>query len=188
MRSTKRMMIALVVVLALVAAACGAAADKISEEAAQQIAEKAIEQSGGGDVDVDVSGEGDDATVKVETEDGSMSFGSGSEMPEGLEIPVPDGGTVQAAFSGSDGIMASLYYDQGRYDEIIAFYEDWTANTGDEWQKQSFDMTGDDGTIRNTMWIKDTDEANMAITVGDCPAMGSDDTDANAVCVSVNQG
>lgn len=182
MKSTTKMMVSMLAVLALVAAACGAATDKISEQAA----EKLIEAGTDGDVSVDVSGNGDDATVKVETEDGSMSFGVGTEMPEGLDIPVPDGGTVQTAFSSDDGIMASLFYDQGRYDQIIRFYEDWTAGTGDDWQKQSFDMSSDEGTIRTTMWIQE--EGNSAITAGDCAAMGSETTEANSVCVSVSQG
>jgi hypothetical protein len=187
MKATTKMLMALVVVLALVASACGAAADKISEKVAEQATEKLVEASGGGDVNVDISGNGDDAGVKIETEDGSMSFGAGSEMPEGLTIPVPDGGTVQTAITTEDGAMVALNYDQGRYDEIVGFYEDWTSKNGSGWQKSTFDMSTDDGgTLRNTMWIDDDGEG--AITVGDCPAMGSDTMDANAVCVSVTQG
>jgi len=145
-----------------------------------------IEASTDGDVSVDVSGNGDDATVKVETEDGSMSFGVGTEMPEGLDIPVPDGGTVQTSITTSDGVMASLFYDQGRYDEIIGFYEDWTASTGDDWQKQSFDVSSDGETIRTTMWLPD--EGNNAISVADCPGAGTETTEFNSVCVSVSQG
>jgi len=186
MKSTTKILIALLAVLALVATACGAAADKISEKAAEQATEKILEASGGGDVNVDVSGDGEDATIKVETEDGSMSFGAGTEMPDGLEIPVPDGGTVQTAISGTDGILVALFYDQDRYDEIIAFYEDWTASTGDDWQKQSLDMSTDEGKIRNTLWVQDS--GDDAVTVGDCTAMGSDTMEINAVCVSVSQG
>jgi hypothetical protein len=187
MKKTTKMMMALLVVLALVASACGAAADKISEKAAEQAAEKLMEASGGGDVDVDLSGSGDDATVKIETEDGSMSFGAGAEMPEGLTIPVPDNGTVQTAITTEDGVMVALFYDQGRYDEIVGFYEDWTSKNGSGWQKSTFDMSTDDGgTLRNSMWIDDDGEG--AITVGDCAAIGSETEEANAVCVSVTQG
>lgn len=188
MKTTTRWMVALLVVLALVATACGAAADKISEKAAEQAAEKLIEASGNGDVSVDLSGSGDDAGVKIETEDGSMSFGAGTELPEELTIPVPDGGTVQTAVVTEDGLLVSLYYDNGRYDEIVGFYDDWTAKDGDTWEKSTFDMTGDDGaTIRNTMWM-DGGESGSAITAGDCVGMGSTSDDAMSVCVSVTQG
>jgi len=186
MSRTMKTMVALLAVLALVASACGAAADKISEEAAQKAAEKLIEASSDGDVSVDISGDGDDATVKVETEDGSMSFGAGSEMPEGLEIPVPDGGVVQTSFSGSDGIMVSIAYDGDRYEEIVAFYDDWTAGSGDDWQKQTLDMSSDGETYRNTVWV--VDGSDDVINVGDCTAVGSDDMEPNSVCLTVGQG
>jgi hypothetical protein len=185
MKTTTKTLIALVAVLAFVAASCGAAADKISEQAAQQAAEKLIEAGTDGDVSVDISGDGEDASVKIETEDGSMSFGVGTEMPDGLTIPVPDGGTVQTAIASDDVVLASLYYDQGRYDEIVGFYEGWVSKDGGDWQKQSMDATTDDGTIRTTMWFED--DGGGIITVGDCTAMGSDSMEINAVCVSVNQ-
>jgi len=186
MKTTTKTMMALLVVLALVASACGAAADKISEKAAEQAAEKLIEASGDGNVSVDLSGDGDDASMKIETEDGSMSFGAGSEMPDGLTIPVPDGGTVTTAITSDDGVMASLYYDQGRYEEIVGFYESWTSKDGSDWQKQSMDASTDDGTVRTTMWFDES--GDNLISAGDCTAMGSDDMELNAVCVTVSQG
>jgi hypothetical protein len=186
MKTTTKMMMALLVVLALVASACGAAADKISEKAAEQAAEKLIEASGDGNVSVDLSGDGDDASMKIETEDGSMSFGAGTEMPDGLTIPVPDGGTVQTAITADDAVMASLYYDEGRYEEIVGFYESWTSKDGSDWTKQSMDASTDDGTIRTTMWFQESEDA--MVTVGDCTAMGSDTMEINSVCVTVTEG
>lgn len=168
----------------LLVAACGSASDK----AAEKLAEELIEASSGGDVNVDISGDGDDVTFEMETEEGSFSMGSGGDLPEGLEVPVPDGGDVVTTFAAEDGIMATLTYEGDRYDEIVSFYDDWTDGAGGDWNKQTFSMDSGEGTVRNTIWAQDSDEKEQAITVSDCPGMGSDSSDADAVCVTVTQG
>lgn len=182
MSSNVKRIAVLIAGFSLLVAACGSASDT----AAEKLAEELIEASSDGDVDVDISGDGDDATINVETEDGSMSIGTGAEMPEGLEIPVPDGGDVMMSFSADDAVNASLSYDQGRYDEIVAFYEDWTGSTGDEWDSQTMTTGSGDDSVRMNMWALENGESLIA--VADCAAMGSDTTDLNAVCVTVTQG
>ena len=172
----------LIAVFSLLVAACGSASDK----AAEQLAEELIEASGDGDVDVNISGDGDDVTIEMETEDGSISIGVGTELPEGLEAPVPDGGEVMTSFESDDGISVSLSYANDRYDEIFGFYEDWTGSTGDEWETQTFNMDSDEGTIRNTMWIQVS--GNSAINLSDCAAMRTETDDPDAVCVIISQG
>lgn len=66
----------------LLTVGCGAAADK----AADKVAEEAIEQQTGGNVDIDTG----DGSYSIETEDGSFSAGSG-DLPESWpeDIPLP---------------------------------------------------------------------------------------------------
>ena len=171
----------LMVGFSLAAAACGSASDN----AAEQIAEELIEASSGGDVDVNVSGDGDDVTIEMETEDGSVSIGVGTELPDELKIPVPDGGSVISSFVMEEGVSVSLSYADGRFDEISSFYEDWTGSSGDEWERQTFNMESDEGTIRNTMWVDSSNSA--AINLSDSAAMGAD-ADDDAVFLTISQG
>lgn len=182
MRSTIKTVAVLIAVLALFVAACGSASDTVAEK----LAEELIEASSDGEVDIDISGDGDDVTMKVETDDGSMSFGSGAEMPEGLEIPVPDDGEVLATITADQVINVSLTYAHGRFDEIVGFYENWISGTGEEWDSQTLTMGSGDEAQRTNMWVEN--EGNSMIVVTDCPAPGSDTSDLNAVCVTVTQG
>lgn len=182
MNSRAKMIAVTIAMLALLVAACGSP----SEMAAEKLAEELIESSSGGDVDVDLSGDGDDATIKIETEDESISIGVGTELPDALEIPVPDGGDVMTSFVADDGISVTLIYDGGRFDEIYGFYEDWTSSTSDEWERQTFNMESDEGTIRNTMWIEGSQSS--AINLSDCAGMGTQTDDPDAVCVIISQG
>lgn len=180
---SKKALAVMMVVLTMLAAACSSAEDEIAE----QLAEELIESAGNANVDVDVSGDGDDVTVNLETEEGSLSLGSGAEMPDGLEIPVPDGGDVTASGSQEGAVFAMLSYERDRYDEIVSFYEDWVGTTGEEWDSQTGTMSVGDDTQRSSIWSS-PDYSSM-ITVVDCFGMGSADTEEfDAVCVSVNQG
>jgi hypothetical protein len=69
----------------------------------EKLAEKAVEQSGGGDVDVDV--DGDDVTIS--SKDGKESISTSSELPEDWpeELALPDGAKVLGTtnLSGAEG-------------------------------------------------------------------------------------
>ena len=177
-----RMPLIAVAAFALLISACSSASDT----AAENLAEELIEASSDGDVDVNISGDGDDVTIEMETEDGSVSIGVGTELPDGLDIPVPDGGEVMTSFVSDDGISVSLSYDGDRFDEIDGFYEDWTGSTGDDWERQTFSMESDEGTIRNTMWVESANSS--AINLADCAGMGTETEDEDAVCVIISQG
>ncbi len=171
-----------IAVFSLLMAACGSASDT----AAEKLAEELIEAGSDGDVSVDVSGDGDDMTIEMETEDGSISIGVGTELPDELDIPVPDGGEVMTSFVSDDGISVSVSYDGDRFDEIHGFYEDWTGSTGDEWEQQTFNMESDEGTIRNTMWVESSQSS--AINLSDCAAVGTQTDDPDAACLIISQG
>ena len=154
---------------ALLVGACSSASDVVADNVTEQLIEAGVEgdvdvdvsgdgedmsinvESEDGDFSIDVSGDGDDATIEMETEDGSIVVGSGAELPDGLEIPVPDDGEVMTSISADGMVLASLTYDLGRFDEIVAFYEEWTAGSGDEWDSQSLSFDSGDGAQRNQM-------------------------------------
>lgn len=190
---------------ALLVAACSSASDVVADNVAEQLIEAGVEgdvdvdvsgdgedmsinvESEDGDFSIDVSGDGDDATIEMETEDGSIVVGSGAELPDGLEIPVPDGGEVMTSVAAEGMVLASLTYDLGRFDEIVAFYEEWTAGSGDEWDSQSLSFDSGEGAQRNQMWIG-TDNGD-AISVGDCIDVNVDEStnEVNATCVTISQ-
>lgn len=178
------LILVVVAVFALLVAACSSASDKAAEE----LAERLIEAGADGDVDIDVSGDGEDATINVETEEGSLSIGTGSDLPDALTIPVPDGGNVTVSGTQGTAVFASLTYEQGRFDEITEFYEQWTAGSGDEWAVQTMTVDAGEETQRTTLWI-DT-ENGSSITVSDCFDIDDDGSSGrfNAACVTINQG
>jgi hypothetical protein len=179
----KTVLAAALIGFALVAASCGAAAEKLSEEAV----ERALESSGGGDVELDVSGDGDEFTVNVESEDGTFSVGSDVEIPGELQIPVPDGGSATSAGTQEGAVFASIAYPLERYDELVAFYDNWTSGTGDEWDTSTatFDMDGQ--TQRSASWAETG--VGSYIAVNDCfDVFGDTDSDTlNAACVTINE-
>lgn len=162
----------LIFVLALLAAACG------GQQISEQIAEGAI----GGNADVEISGDGDDVTINIESDDGSLSLGSGASLPDELMIPVPDGGDVGAAGSSGGSVFAAITYPGDRYDEIVAFYDSWTEGTGDEWQNQSATIDFQGQTQRSSAWS--SADSLLFIAVADCATSGGD---FDSVCVTINQ-
>jgi hypothetical protein len=80
---------------------CGAAADKAAERVSEEAAEEAI---GGGNVDID-----DDGNVQVETEDGSVAYGTG-DLPEGWpeDVPMPDETEIEGSFGGTTASGTNL--------------------------------------------------------------------------------
>jgi hypothetical protein len=135
----KRNLLALLGVLLVITTSCGSAAE--------QLTENAVENQLGDDANVDI--DTDTGEVRIESDDGSAVFGGG-EIPDGLEIPVPDGGDVVSAFEGSnDGesqFAVSIDYRDGDYEEIVAFYDD-QIGTGDNIFRSQ--VTGDGST---TSW------------------------------------
>jgi hypothetical protein len=122
-------------------------------------------------------------TIEMESDEGTVSIGVGTELPEELEIPVPDGGDVMTSFVADDGVSVALSFDQGRFDELTGFYDDWTSSSGDEWTSNSMSVDSDEGTQRMEMWTESG--SGTMIMVADC-ADGSS-SESNAACVTINQ-
>lgn len=108
---------------ALMLAACG--------NAAEEIAERAVEAGADGDVDVefDVDDEGEGEIV-IQTEDGTQTVDLGaSELPDGLRTPFPDGyeviSTTVLEQSEGSAITALVNYPGGDIDEIVSYFDDY---------------------------------------------------------------
>lgn len=202
-----RVMLLAVAAFALFAAACSSASDTVAENLTEQLLESGVDgnvdvdvsgdgedmtiniESEDGDVSMDVSGDGEDATIQLESEDGAISIGAGAEMPEGITIPVPDGGDVTTSVEMEEGVMVVLTYPEGDYDAIVAFYDDWTAGSSEDFDKQTMSLDTGGPDQRSTMWIG-TDSETF-ISVGDCfdvLAEESSGEEFNAVCVNINEG
>ncbi len=166
----------LLAVLALVVTACGAAIENVSEE----LIEQAAEQGGGGEVEIDFDDEG--VSVSVQNDDGNFAIGSDLDLPDGLTIPLPSGGNITTAGSDGSYTFASVQFPGDRYDELAAFYEDWTSNDGQEWSytESTTDMSGTK--IRTIAYYADA----SGITVSDCVTATSDGS-FDSVCVTINE-
>lgn len=169
----KRMAIGFVA-LALVLTACQSAAENLAENITEQLAEQV---EGVGDVDIDLeSGE-----IKLETEDGAITIGGG-EMPDGFAIPAPDGYKVTSVFTNDESASVSLAYGGADFDEIVSFYDDWTASQSSEWSKSTSSISGDEGTIDSASWFDD--EGSGFINISSLCLVLDDSIDPDD-CVSV---
>lgn len=109
--------------LGLVLAGCG--------NAAEEIAERAIESGGDGnaDVELDLDDEGGGRIV-IETDEGTQTVDIGAdEIPDGLETPLMDGyevvSTTELAQGEEVAITATVNYPGGDIDDFVAFYDDY---------------------------------------------------------------
>lgn len=160
-------------VFALVAAACGG----------EQISEKIAEEAIGGNADVEISGDGEDFSLSVESDDGSIQFGAGAELPGGLTVPVPDGGDVTTSFEDSSSVGTSIMYPKDRYEELVSFYDSWSSGVEGEWSMSTstFDLDGE--TQRSSQW--NTSNGQYFVLVSDCIDIATGEF--ISACVTINE-
>lgn len=119
---TRTALSAVAVALTLVAAGCGG-------DSAEQLAEDAIEEATGGSADVDISDgtmkittdtgnvtvSGGDEGVKIESDEGTIQMGEGTELPDGFpgEVPVP-GGELVSAMGSEDAFAVQFKVDDAK--------------------------------------------------------------------------
>ncbi len=128
--------------LAVTATSCGAVAERATERAV----EKAIENESGGNVDVDLNGS--DGGIQVTDDTGQMAIGGGAEIPADFPMPVPSGGEVLFSLTNAGGASVTVQYEDSRYDEIVATYEDHFAGQTDVQRSESSDP-------RSVSWFSD---------------------------------
>lgn len=190
----------LILLIALVLAIAGCGGQSAEEQVLEQILESgdsgisdididsdsgevniSIEGEDGGDISISGSGDDDDFSMVIEGEDGEvMTFGSG-EIPEGLLVPVPDGGNVTATFTSGEDISVTLEYPGAMFDELVQTYDGVLG--GDDVQRNESTFSSDDGTMRSVNWY--ANDASILVSVADCYSTTSGDLES--VCVTINQ-
>ncbi len=186
-----------IVALVLLAAACG------GKSAEEELLEQILE-SGGADIgdidinsddgefnltvqdedgnDISIAGGGDDEefSMTIEGEDGESFVIGGGELPEGLETPVLDGGSVGFSMSSGGERSVTLTYPEGSFEALVSFYDDRLDIGGDDGNRFETSFTSEDGTIRTVGW-NDTD-SNWAVTVSDCFGLNGE---LGSACVTI---
>lgn len=145
-------LIAVTVVLALLSGACSS-----DEPTAQTTGEQAAAE----DAQNDEVEETPQVEVTGEQQDGS-TVPSGVELPSGFPVPIPDGGTGTWTGISPDNGAAALSYSPGSFDEIVAFYDDWASEAGDDLLSTE---SGEDPAF--VAWTVQTDSHYLNVTVGD---------------------
>ncbi len=190
--------------LALLAAACG------GQSAEEELVERILESGGEdiGDIDIDTGGDGDfsisfegedgedisvtgsgddeDFEITVEGDEGeTMTFGGG-DIPDGLTVPVPDGGEVTMSLTSDQDISVALQYPQGAFDQLVAFYDSNLDASSDSVDRFESTMSMEQGTIRTVNW-NETDYA-WSVNVSDCISAASGELDATCVTIFESPG
>ena len=134
---------------ALALSGCGEAADQVAEEAVEQ----AIEGQGGGDVEIDADGE----SFSVEGEDGSEFSVGSDELPDDFptEVPIPEGATVESSSTvktdGKAGWFVALTYadadagdlaDTSKSEMEDAGFEETSTFSADETTTSGYEGNG----------------------------------------------
>lgn len=161
---------------ALALTACQSAGEVLTEQIAEQV-------EGVDNVEIDT----DTGEVKIETEDGDVTIGGG-EVPDGFELPLPDGYVVSNVFQSGESSSVGVYVEGADFDEIVDFYADWVGSQPGEWSESSSDISGSDGeTIRSHSWT--SDDSGSFINIGNlCIAyLAGGGDDFGAVCVDLVQ-
>ena len=136
-----------------------------SDDVAEQLTEQAIESSGGEGADVEVDSE--TGQVDIETDDGSMSFGT-AELPEGWpsEIPLPDDYELtNAMVTGADGERSFIVGGSFEGDAMATFESLTEQFAQDGWTEVTkTDMSSSDGVNASASFNGDTWQAILSVS------------------------
>lgn len=135
MKRQKIILLLSALALLLPLAACGAG-KTLSERAGEALAEKAIENAGGGDVEIDGS------EVTVRGENGEEVTVGGAEWPKsGLAVSLPrfGGGTVTAVLDSADYLMITL--ESVSEADAAAYFE----TVKKAFDQESYEVQSEDG-------------------------------------------
>lgn len=152
----------LIVLLAASLAGCGAK-EKLDEKAGEALAEKVIEEAGGGDVDID----GDKVVIKGE--DGAEAVFGETEWPTSdlaKSIPEFKGGKVVAVMEMNDSLLITLEgaSKEGFTDYLDEIKKTFTEETYDMKSEGSVTYGAENGEGIGVMLMYIADEG-LSITV-----------------------
>lgn len=117
--------------LALTVAVLGATTACSSDAIAERALEEVAGAAGDGEVDLDISDEG----VRVETSEGTQSFGAGGELPASFpdDLPVPENheivSTSEQEQDGETGLIVVMLTPDA-FDEVVADLEGRLVDAG----------------------------------------------------------
>lgn len=153
-----------VAVVAILLTGCGSIAENVGE----RIAEEAIEQQGGGNVDVDIDGDEGDGSITVTGEDGSSSFQAGGDIPTDwpAEIVFPDGLQLitqgRTSLDAGEGYSYNGVVEGGDPEAILATIEAGILAAGYEQQSTS-EFSQDGQTTFNRSWTNGDSTATVIV-------------------------
>ena len=189
-------LIALVIALVVAVAACGgqsaeeALLEQILESGDNGITDLDIDTDNGGfnisvegedGQDINITSQDDDGSfnMTIEGEDGETFTFGGGEVPDGMQTPIPDGGSVTGSYTSDSDRSVSLEYDRSMFDELVAVYD--AAFGGDDVSRSESSYTTDDGTVRNVGWYNNDTGAN--VSVSDCYSISTGEL--SSVCLTI---
>ncbi len=162
-----------VIAFALLTAACGDPAEVLNEQLLENI--EGVEN-------VEIN-EGDGTFEVTIEEDGERITIGGGEVPDGLTVPVADGGQVVGAASSDTDIFVSLTYPGDQFDDLVAQYQSWADGSGREVDKTQSTYESDGTEIRNVSWS--TNDGSVFVNVSDCNGMETGELDS--ICVTISE-
>jgi hypothetical protein len=172
-RRQVRVLAAGVIAFALLAAACGDAAEVLNEQLLESI---------DGVENVEIN-EGDGTFEVTIEEDGETITIGGGEVPDGLTVPVADGGQVVGAASSDTDISVSLTYPGDQFDDLVSHYQSWADSSGRDVDKTQSTYESDGTEIRNVSWA--TSDGSVFVNVSDCIGMETGEFDS--ICVTISE-
>lgn len=171
-----RSVVSLLVAVALLLAACGGAAETIAEQI--------VEESAGGDAEVDF--DSDSGNLSIETDEGTIEVGTDVEIPDGLTVDVPPGGSVMSAFDFDNDISVSVSYDLDQFDTLVDFYATWTAGQSGNFEVSTGEFESADGfSFKTATWYDS--ETDTTIGMVSCHSAESAGEEPDSVCLNILQ-
>lgn len=185
---------ALLFALILAAAACG---DSAEEQILEQLLEGndeisdldintdngefslTIEGEDGEDINIASQGEDGEFNMTIEGEDGETFTFGGGEVPDDMETPIANGGTVVSSFSSETDRSVSVEYDSGMFDQLVSMYDG--IFDGDDISRSESSYSTDDGTVRSVSWWSSDSYTN--VSVSDCYSISSGQL--TSVCATI---
>lgn len=171
--------VVLSIMLALVFA--GSCKRSLAERITEEAIERAIEKESGGDVEIDLdegevtiqSDEGevsissDNETVEIESDEGSATFGTGADLPEGFPeiVPVYGNMEISASWVGTDEDGVTSWTVSGESQDSLDDVKAWYESQLSGWEiTGQFAMESDDGATASINAMTDGYEFSLMIT------------------------
>ena len=134
------------------------------------------------EVDFDADG----GKVSIENDDGSIDLGSDLEIPDGLSIDVPSGGSVGSVLELDNEIVVALFYDIGEFENLVEFYADWTAEQPGEFDESTNEFESAERVLfKSVTWFGN--DLSTSINIVNCFILDSSGDETEQVCLSLSE-